>query len=235
MDIMLIFLSICLLYGGIGLYAAFCNWKTERRAEEARGRLDPVVPEVHITGREFAVMFAALLFLSLVCVPVQAQEVVHARAGQVIAVNAAAHTLTLKTADGSTLLFQDMVTPGPDLSFDKALREKTVPAGTFNKVGSHVVVFYFGLDNPTAVAVKELGSDGILRRTGSVANFDRHQHMLTLRSDTAGPQKLVLTEDTVVDTSNGVVKLSDYHPSKGDQLRCFTKPESQTALFVAPN
>jgi hypothetical protein len=234
MDVMLVLVSICLLCGGAGLYAVICNCGIERRAEEARRRSDSSGPAVRTTGREFAVMFAALLFFSSASVT-QAQEVVHARAGQVIAIDAAAHTLTLKAADGSKLLFQDMASPGPDLSFDKALREKTVPAGTFNKVGSQVVVFYYGLDNPAAVAVKELGADGILRRTGSVASFDRHQHMLTLRSDTAQPQKLVLTEDTVVDTSNGVVKVSDYRPSKGDQLRCFTKPESQTALFVAPN
>jgi len=235
MDVMLVLVLICLLCGGIGLYAAICNCEIERRAEEARRRSDSTLPAVHTMGRDFAVMLAAFLFLSSACVPAQAQEVIHARAGQVVAVNAAAHTLTLKVADGSTVLFEDMAGPGPSLTFDKALREKTVPAETFNKVGAHVVVFYFGLDNLTAVAIKELGTDGVLRRTGSVANFDRHQHMLTLRSGTAEPQKLILTDDTVVDTSDGVVKLSDYHPSKGDQLRCFTKPESLTALFVAPN
>jgi len=43
-----------------------------------------------------------------------------------------------------------------------------------------------------------------------------------------------LTEDTIVDTSDGVVKLADYKPSKGEHLSCFTNPGSETALLVAP-
>jgi hypothetical protein len=109
-----------------------------------------------------------------------------------------------------------------------------VPAGTFTKVGAYVVVFYFGIDTPTAVAIKELGQDPLQKSIGSVADFDRHQHLLTLKTETA-PQKLVLNDETVVDTPDGIVRSADYHPSKGEQLRCFTKPASQAALFVRPN
>jgi hypothetical protein len=66
-----------------------------------------------------------------------------------------------------------------------------------------------------------------------VSSFDRHQHSLTLKTD-AAEQKLVLTDDTIVDTSDGVVKLADYKPSKGEHVRCLTSGNSETALLVGP-
>jgi hypothetical protein len=65
--------------------------------------------------------------------------------------------------------------------------------------------------------------------------FDRHKHLLTLKTETAQPQELAVSDDTIVDTPEGIVKPAEFHPSKGEQLRCFAKPESQAALFVAPN
>jgi len=55
-----------------------------------------------------------------------------------------------------------------------------------------------------------------------------------VQTDAAEPKKLVLTEDTIVDTSDGVVKLADYKPSKGEHVRCFTSGDSETALLVTP-
>jgi hypothetical protein len=170
----------------------------------------------------------------LTAMPLRAQEVVHAQAGQVVDVSTARKTLTLKLADGSKMSFQDVSSHEPALTLDKAVREKTVPIANFSKVGANVVVLYFGYDNPTAIAIKELGADVPKKSTGSVSSFDRHQHSLVLKTDAAAEQKLVLTEDTIVDTNDGVVKLADYKPSKGEHVRCFTSANSETALFVAP-
>jgi hypothetical protein len=160
--------------------------------------------------------------------------VVHAQAGKVMAVNAAAKTLVLKLPDGSTMVYQDVPSHEPALSLDKSVREKTVPVGAYSKVGANVVVLYFGYNSPTAVAVKELGPDTPKKSSGNVSSFDRHQHSLMLKTDAAEEQKLVLNEDTIVDTSDGVVKLADYKPSKGEHVSCFTGPNSETALLVAP-
>ncbi len=108
-----------------------------------------------------------------------------------------------------------------------------VPVAAFTKVGANVVVLYFGYDSPTAVAVKDIGSATPKTSTGSVSSFDRHQHSLTLKTE-AAEQKLVLTDDTIVDTCDGVVKLADFKPSKGDHLHCVTAPDSETALLVTP-
>jgi hypothetical protein len=221
MDIMLALVSMCLLCGAIGLYAAVKNHLVERRlAKQNRLRLQ---------GARAAVF--CLLFVGL---PLAAQEVIHAQAGQVVGVNAAKKTLTLKLADGSTVTYQDVPSHEPAFSLDKSVREKTVPVAAYSKVGANVVVLYFGYDSPTAVAVKEMGADAAKRCTGSVSSFDRHQHALMLQTEATAPQKLMLTEDTIVDTNDGVVKLADYKPAKGQRLRCFTSPNSEIALFVAP-
>ena len=234
MNIMMILFVMPLVCGAIGLYAAARN-RAEERRKTAMRRVAEKTKSVLLRNRSMMFPLSAILCLPSACLSASAQEIIHARAGQVVSTNSTARTLTMKVADGSTVVFKDVANPGPAISFNQDVRSKTVPAGTFNKVGAHVVVFYFGFDVPTAVAVKDLGSDAPKRSTGSVANFDRHQHLLTLKTDIAQPQKLVLSDDTVMDTPEGIVKLADFHPNKGEQLRCFTKPESQTALFVAPN
>jgi hypothetical protein len=221
MNILLVLLSMCLVCGGVGLFfgARTCV-EVQQLDEQKRLRL--------------LLTFATFACLVLACLPLGAQEVVHAQSGKVVEVDAARKTLTLKLADGSKVSYQDISSHEPALSLDKVVREKTVPAGTYGKVGNNAVVLFFGYEPPTAVAIKELGSETPKESTGSVANFDRHEHSLTVKTDAAGPQTLVLTEDTIFDTSNGVVKLADYKPSKGDRVRCVTSPDSKTALFVAP-
>lgn len=219
MNIMLALVSMCLLCGGIGLFVGIRNSTEERRITK---RLrSPVAP-------------VAVLCVSLGCMPLGAQEVIHAETGKVIDVNAARKTLTLKRADGSTVNFQDVASHEPALSFDKAVREKTVPVATYSKVGANVVVLYFGYDSLTAVAIKELGADAPKKSTGSVSSFDRHLHSLTVQTTAVAPQKLVLTEDTIIDTSDGIVKLADYKPSKGEHVHCFTSGDTETALLVTP-
>jgi hypothetical protein len=233
MNIMLFFVAMPLLCVAIILYIAAKNRSAERR-KIAQRRVAEKTRSVLLRNRNVMFPLATVLCLSSACLSAGAQKVIHARAGQVIAVNPAPKTLTLKIADGSSVLFQDVASPEPAVFFDKTVRSKTVPAGTFIKVGANVVVFYYGINTLTAVAIKELG-DPLQKSTGSVADFDRHQHLLTLKTKTAEPQKLVLNDETVVDTPDGIVKSTDYRPNKGEQLRCFTKPASQVALFVAPN
>jgi len=229
MNIMLALVSMCLLCGGIGLFAGL------HRAHKRRVAGFNRAPKRRAADRvEFPTSLAAALFFLLMCSPVRAQEVIHARTGTVIAVNAADKTMTLKAVDGSTLRFKETGGAASMSSLNKSVREKTVPAEGYAKVGTNVVVLYFGYDNLTAVAIKELGAGALKKSTGSVTSFDRHDRSLTLKTDTAAEQKLVLTDDTIVDTVNGVVKASDYHPSKGEQLRCMTGAESETALLVAP-
>jgi hypothetical protein len=229
MNFILIFAAMPLLCGAIASCLVIRDRMKKHAAmapRHARGLL--------IHSLTFVLVSAAISVLSAGR-PANAQEIIHARAGQIVATNPTAKTLTLKVADGSTVVFQDVASPEPALSFDKEVRSKTVAADTFKNVGAYVVVFYFGIYTPTAVAVKELGVAAPQRSTGSVAGFDRHQHLLLLKAGPAGPQKMVVSDDTIVDTPEGVVRPANFHPGKGEQLRCFTAPQSETAVFVAPN
>jgi hypothetical protein len=179
MNIMLILVAMGLVCGVIGLFVGIRNSPEEERRHAGR------------KGAHSPVAHVAVLCLLTACLPLAAQEVVHAQTGKVVDVDSARKTLTLKLADGSKVNYQDISSHEPALSLDKAVREKTVPVATFNKVGANVVVLYFGYDSPTAIAVRELGAAAPKTSTGSVSNFDRHLHSLTLKTDAAQPQKLV--------------------------------------------
>lgn len=229
MNIMLALVSMCLLCGGIGLFAGLT------RAHKRRVAVLNRTPKRRATDRrEFPTSLATAVFFFLMCSQARAQEVIHARTGTVMAVNAADKTLTLKAVDGSTVRFKETGGAASMSSLNKSVREKTVPAAGYSKVGANVVVLYFGYNDLTAVAIKELGAGALTKSSGSVTNFDKHDRSLTLKTDTAAEKKLVLTDDTICDTADGVVKASDYHPSKGQQVRCMTGGESETALLVAP-
>ena len=200
------------------------------------GRRRPVANAKGVLLRSSAfISIASIMFLFSAGRQSSGQEIVHARAGQLIAADPVAKTLTLKTADGSTVVFHDVANPEPAMTFDRDVRSKTVAASTFHTIGAYVVVFYFGFDAPTAVAVQDLGTSAPNKTTGSVEGFDRHKHVLTLKSGSGQPQELAVSDNTIVETDEGVVNPDHFHPGKGDQLRCFAKPGTQAAFFIAPN
>ena len=73
-----------------------------------------------------------------------AQEVVHALAGTVSSIDAAAKTLTVKTDDGSEGLFRAETDSKTSLEFSKDVRAETTPAAKFTRSGAEVIVYYFG-------------------------------------------------------------------------------------------
>jgi hypothetical protein len=233
MNFILVLLVMPLICGAIALGIV-----AQDRAKESDAKA-PRRPVANARGfllRSLAFLPLALI-LSLLSGsrPASAQEIIHGRAGQVVGLDTKAKTITIRVADGSNVVFHDVANPEPAMAFDKEVRGKTVPASAFHTLGAYVVVFYFGFDAPTAVAVGYLGPNPPKRTLGSVVGFDRHKHLLTLKTETAQPQELAVSDDTIVDTPEGIVKPAEFHPSKGEQLRCFAKPESQAALFVAPN
>ncbi|MGI4758776.1 MAG: hypothetical protein ACRYGF_18245 [Janthinobacterium lividum] len=149
--------------------------------------------------------------------------------------NPSAKAFTLKITDGSTLVFKDVQSPEPAMSFDKEVRSKTVAASTGGNIGDYVVVFYFGVEAPTAVAIKELGNTDPQRTTGVVVGYDRHKRLLLLKAGSEEPQRMTISDNTIVDTPEGVIKADNFRPNKGEQLRCLTTPQSQAAVLVVPD
>ncbi len=120
-------------------------------------------------------------------------------------------------------------------SFDKGVEAQTTPADQFKKIGSHVVLYYFGLgDMQTAVAVRDLGTASVHKSAGTVTEFDRHHHLLTLKNDAGQTTEISLNEQTAVETAEGVIDGSKYEANRGDRVRVtWAAPNGQdTALFV---
>ena len=179
-----------------------------------------------------AIVLAWLSFGSRICV---AQEVVHALTGTVSATNPTAHTITVKTDDGSEGLFKVMGATQAKISLDKGIEAQTKPADQFTTVGSYVIVYFFGDgDVRTAVAVKDLGAAPVQRCIGTVTKFDRHHHLLTLKDNAGQTEEITVDENTSVDTTDGVVQGLKYEANKGDQVRVIRAAANgqNTALFI---
>ena len=246
MNMMMVLMGMCLFCGIVAIYVGSKNAREVRRRPRGRSVALAGAGQAHARGAaaggkgpvQRTVMVAVGLSACLLfaCQRSEAQEVVHAVSGDVVAVSAAARTITLKTDDGSLHLFKDGSGSQTAVSLDKTMQAQTVPVAGFSQVGAHVVVLYYGFgDLQTAVAIKDLGASAPSKMAGSVAEFDHHQHVLTLKGDSSQAQKVALAEQTVVDTPDGVVDGLKFHPSKGQHLGVITKAGSGSAvaLFVS--
>lgn len=164
-----------------------------------------------------------------------AQEVVHALTGMVTAVDPTAKTLTIRTDDGTEGVFKMPVKADGSLDFDKSVKAGTVPAASFTKTKTQVLVYYVGLDTErTAVAVQDLGSAPLVTDVGSVVKYSKHDHMLTVKDAKGAEQTFMIGPKTVAETSDGAVEGEKSTPNKGVQVRVVASAANgvNTALFV---
>ena len=179
-----------------------------------------------------------LLFVCCLCaVPMSstAQEVVHALVGTVSVIDATAKTITVKTEDGSEGLFKDSTGSKIAIDFNKDLRAQTTAADAFTKTGTKVIVYYFGdSDVRTAVSLQNLGTGPFTKSSGTVVKFDRHKHLLTIKSGSGANETFQIGPKTIAETSSGAVEGEQFEPRKGDQVRVTASPDGagQTALFI---
>ncbi len=168
-----------------------------------------------------------------------AQEVVHALAGTVSAVNPAAKTMTVDNSDGDGGLFSVATGKNAKIEIDKDLRADTTPASEFSKKGEEVVVFFVvsGVGPRTAIAVEDLGAGKLESDSGKVVGFDRRQHLLKIETKAGGSESFQIGDKTAVETSMGAVDGRRYDPEKGDEVQiiCSSSNGTKDALFVGQN
>jgi hypothetical protein len=177
----------------------------------------------------------ALLGCFVTVVSASAQEVVHALAGKVVAVDTKARTFLLAPDDGTDGRFQLSSTSRTPVDFDKTVKAETTPAASFTKPGSEVVLFYDGYGNQrTALAVQDLGTSPLDKSAGTVARFNRHEHLLTITTNSGATASFHIDDKTVAETSDGVEVGDKFTPAKGRQIRVVAAKSSgvETALFV---
>jgi hypothetical protein len=174
-------------------------------------------------------------FLTVASASACAQEVVHALAGKVVAVNTKASTFLLAPDDGTDGQFRLPSASHTPIDFDKTVRGETTPAATFGKTGSEVVLFYDGYGNErTALAVHDLGTGPLDKSAGTVAKFNKHERLLTIKTDAGTTTSFHIDDKTVAETSDGVEVGEKFSPEKGRQIRVVAAKSSgvETALFV---
>ncbi|CAN5707649.1 hypothetical protein BH10ACI4_BH10ACI4_23130 [soil metagenome] len=163
------------------------------------------------------------------------QMVVHAVSGTVKAINPASKSLDVQIEDGATGHFKTSSKSSVALSLDNDLRGDAVDATDFHEPDSFVVVYYYGFgDNRTAVAIKDLGKGPFQKFEGTVLSFDKHQHVLSVKTKKSGIVKFRLSEKIVVDTGISLQSGQKYNPRKGYTVRV-TATESNgehVAVFV---
>jgi hypothetical protein len=179
------------------------------------------------------------LFLIVSCLlltfSAHAQEVVHALCGTVRSINSNAKTITFGTYDGTNRLFGESTDSNVRIDFDKRIRADAIAADAFTKSGARAIVYYFGNgDHQTAVALQDLGAGPFEDIGGTVAKFDQHEHVLTLKTDSGADETFHIVTKTVAETPYGAIEGLELDVKDGDQLRVTPSSANgiRTALFI---
>lgn len=173
--------------------------------------------------------------LSLTPLSARAQQIVHAMTGKVTAIYPASKTIRMDTDDGTPASFDVLTQNNVLLNFEKSVKAMTVPASTFTKVDTQVVVFYYGDgSSKTIVAVEDLGAGPLVNDLGTVVKLDKKAHLLTIKSDSGDEQTFHIDGKTLADSSYGVMEGQKFSADKGAKVRVTATTENgtQTALFI---
>jgi hypothetical protein len=145
------------------------------------------------------------------------QATVHAVSGVVTAVQPATHLIRVKTNDGSTGDFRYHKEAKGDVSFDKDVRSGTTEPAAFNKIGDHVVVYFFGDDNQrTVVALKDFGPAGLSVAAGTIVKTKHHT--VILKTDDGKTESFDIASDASADTPMGVVSGQRFDAGEGERV-----------------
>ncbi len=164
-----------------------------------------------------------------------AQQIVHALTGKVVAISATSKTIQVDTDDGSQGNFDVLTQKDVLLSFEKSVKAMTVPASAYSKADSHVVVFFYGDDNSrTVVAVEDLGPGPLTSDLGTIVKLDKHAHQITIKGDAGAEKTFQIDAKTLADSSYGVMEGEKFSADKGARVRVTASIENgaPTALFI---
>jgi hypothetical protein len=138
-----------------------------------------------------------------------ADSMTHAVAGTVAKVDKESKTLVIKAADGTEHAFKytDKTAVHAAKDAPKEAKKAMLDAYMDGKEGTNVIVHYTekGTDK-TAVAVEDLGKDGVKMSEGTITKVDQAAHTVTVKTKDGAEETYQLSKDAVIDTGKGVVK-----------------------------
>ena len=154
-----------------------------------------------------------MLFIAVLIAAVPALAVERAVSGTISKVDAKAHTIAVKTADGAEHVFhytEHTVVKAGEAAGKGA---KTAAAETYlaGKEGTHVVVHYTEQGaTKTATGVDDLGKDTVKASQGTVTKVDKTAHTMTVKTENGAEETYHVAKDATVDTKDGIVKGGQY-------------------------
>lgn len=166
-----------------------------------------------------------------------AQELIHALTGTVTAINATTGTISVLQDNGQSGVYETKSHSNTRISFDKRVAADTTAATAFNQQNAYVVVFYYGQEDRTVVALKDLGKGPFTAASGTVEKVDSHAHSISVKDSAGAEQTFALTAQSVVESNVGAVDGGHFQPQKGDHVRIVAGVVNgaPTALFVRDN
>ena len=141
----------------------------------------------------------------------------HATAGVISRVDSGAKKIAVKTADGTEEVFK--FTGKTAIHAAKGVKTGVADSYLAGKEGTHVVVRYTGEGaDKTAVAVDDLGKDTVKVSKGTVSDFDKAGHTVTVKTEDGSEQVYHVAKDAAVDTDHGVVRGTEYAAKKSEKV-----------------
>lgn len=178
------------------------------------------------------------LGLGLLATAGSAQEVIHALTGTVRSIGESDKSFVIFQDSGRQKIFKDSDDAKARAALHKKLGDETISVDKLKTEGAYVIVFYYGSDDePTAVALKDLGKGPFTAASGTVTTFDPRTRSVTVRDETGTAQTFKISGDTVVEGGMGVVDGLKFSPEKGDRLRVVAAKadNGDIALFLHQN
>lgn len=147
-----------------------------------------------------------------------AQEVIHAYAGTVSAVDAVSRTITVNDEDGYPAMFKDTADAKTTALLNKKLHGGVASVNSVTQRGTHVIVYYFSSGNDrVAVGLRNLGPGPFIDETGTVVKSE--ERSIVIRSKSGTVESFTITPDMTAETSVGVIGGLKFQAEKGDQVR----------------
>jgi hypothetical protein len=156
-----------------------------------------------------------------------AQDVIHAYAGTVSAVDAGSRTITVAASDSSRV-FNDTADAKSFAALNKKLHGGMDAVSTVKEKGTFVIVYYFGTGkNRVAIGLRNLGLGPFVEEIGTVSKCD--DRSIVILSDSGAVQTFNVSPDTIAETSVGATKGQRLQFEKGDHVRITALQASLTA------
>ncbi len=148
-------------------------------------------------------------------------DVVHAVAGVITKIDAAAKTIALKTADGTEHVFKytERTTVHAAKKGGEEVKAGAVDTYMAGKEGTHAVIRYTGEGGEkTATHIEDLGKASLQVSEGTITHIDKAARTVTIRTEDGTEDTYHVAQHATIDTAHGITKNSELVGKEGEKV-----------------